>query len=339
MMPTMSAKRESLIIGSIFKKMAPRIGAKVLLEPTWGVAGRITFNDGTCRYFKFNAVDLNPIGSAKVASDKDYANYFMQELGYPVVEGKTFFRDDFAQTLHQKARGAAAAYSYAKRLGFPVIVKPNGGSQGTGVFLVHNKKQLVAAIKNVFKNDRIVLVQRYVSGRDYRIVVLDSKIISAYERIPLFVIGDGKHSVRELLERKQRSFEKTGRDTKLKYGDERIMHKLACQNMSTRSVPAPGVRIQLLDNANLSAGGESLDVTNVIHDEYKRIAIALTKDMGLRFCGVDIMTSGDIAKKPDTFYILEINDTPGLDHYAASGPKQRKIVENMYFEVLKSLAR
>ena len=329
--------KESYILGSLFKKLAPRIGAKILLEPVWKMSGQITYKNGKRRYFRYNAVDLNPIGSARIASDKDFANFFMSELGYPTVEGKTFFRPDFAEAIKIKGRGKAGAYAYAKKLGFPVIVKPNSGSQGSGVFLVHDKKSLDRALTFVFKQDRIALVQRLAKGRDYRVVVLDDKVISAYERIALSVIGDGTSTIQQLLEQKARYFERVGRDTRIRIDDARIARKLAREKLSLRSKPNRGERIQLLDNANLSTGGDSVDVTDTIHPLFKKSAIDLTKDMGLRFSGVDLMVEGDISKKPEHFKILEINDTPGLDHYATTGPAQRKIVENLYLQVLRHM--
>ncbi len=332
-------KREGLILGALFKKLAPRIGASVLLEPRWGIAGRITYANGRYRYFRYNSVDLNPLGSARIASDKDYANFFMHELGYPTVEGKTFFRPEFAASLDVHDRGRADAYVYAKKLGFPVIVKPNSGMQGSGVFLAHNKVDLNHALTVVFKQDRIALVQRFTTGHDYRVVVLGNEVISAYERIPLSVIGDGTSTIQQLLMVKAQYFIRVGRDTKIKINDTRITRKLARQKLTLRSKPAQGERIYLLNNANLSTGGDSIDVTEIIHPSFKKVAINLTRDMGLRFSGVDLTVDGDISKKPEHFKILEINDTPGLDHYATTGPAQRKIVEDLYLKVLKHMEK
>ena len=108
----------------------------------------------------------------------------MRTMGYPTVPGsKTFFSDAWGKAIGSPRRNIDAAYRYAKKLGFPVIVKPNSGSQGKGVALVHTRQELYAAVRAVFRHDRIVIVQRPVRGRDYRIVVLDDEAISAYERI------------------------------------------------------------------------------------------------------------------------------------------------------------
>ena len=328
-------KKTGPMIGRLLKRIAPRIGAHVVVESEWGVAGQITFKNGKRSYFRFNSIGINTLGASEISKDKDYAAFFMRKLGYQVVPGKTFFRDDFAKMLGSK-RKTAAACTYAKKLGFPVVAKPNDQSQGRDVFLVYSTKELRRAIRSIFRTGRIALIQSFIRGEDYRLVVLDNKVISAYKRIPLSVVGDGRSSISELLRKKQRAFIVEGRDTKLRI-DPRMRPKLKRQGLSLRSVLAKGERIELLDNANLSTGGDAVDVTGNVHASLKKIAVNVTKDMGLRLCGVDLLVVGSIDKKPKEYRILEINAAPGLDHYAQSGKTQEKIVEKLYLEVLKAM--
>lgn len=331
-------KKESLVLGRILQNVAPRIGATVLMEPEWEIVGQITFKSGQRSYFRYNTLDLNPMGGSEIARDKDFANFFMSAMGYPVVPGsKTFFSDQWAKAIGSPRRNIDAAYRHAEKLGFPVIVKPNSGSQGSGVSLVHNKREFYRAVRAVFKTDRVVLVQQPVRGKDYRIVVLDKKIISAYERIPLNVVGNGKSTIQQLLKAKQKLFVASSRDTQIKMDDPRIATKLTHQGLDFQSVPAKGQTVYLLDNANLSTGGDSVDVTAQIHSAFKKIAVQLTRDMGLRLCGVDLMIESDISQKPGTYHVLEINSAPGLDHYAKIGKAQEKVVEDLYLQVLKHM--
>ena len=318
------------------QKVAPRIGATVLLEPKWNVVGQITYQSGKRRYFRTSTLDINTMGASAIAKDKDYANFFMHSMGYSVVPGKTFFSNDWARTMRSN-RNIDAAYRYAKRLGMPVIVKPNSGTRGQGVALVNTKRQFYRAMRLIFKKDPVALVQRPVVGNDYRLVVLDDKVISAYQRLPLSVVGDGKSTISQLLKRKQREFDGDGRDTAIKLDDPRIREKLGRGGHSFDSVLAKGDRVYLLDNANLSSGGDSVDVTECVYPEFRRLAVQLTKDMGLRLCGVDLMIAGDISEKPNKYWVLEINSAPGLDHYAQSGPAQEQVVEDLYLDVLKSM--
>ena len=331
-------KKEFHTLTKILKHVAPNIGATILIEPEWGIAGQITFKSGKRTYFRYNTLDLNPVGASDIAVDKDYANFFIKSLGYPIIpQSKTYFRDDWGKAIRVDGRGIDDAYAYAASISFPVVVKPNSGSQGVGVALVYTKREFYQAVRKIFTNDRIALVQKPVAGRDYRLVVLDDEIISAYERIPLSVVGDGNSTVMKLLQVKQAQFEKEKRDTRIPCSDPRISAKLARQKLSFDSIISKGQCLFLLDNANLSTGGDSIDVTDTIHPEFAKLAIALTRDMGLRLCGVDLMVSGDICDAPGAYWVLEINAAPGLDHYARSGKKQEEIVEALYTKVLKAL--
>lgn len=324
------------LLGQILQKIAPRIGAIVVMEPEWHIVGQIIFKNGRKRYFRYSSLDLNPLGASEIAKDKDYSAFFMAKLGYPTVPGKTFFSASWARAIGSK-RDMAAAYRYAKKLGFPVIVKPNSGSQGVGVFQAYTKRELYQALRFVFVRDRIALVQKPVSGKDYRIVVLDERVISAYQRVPLSVVGDGRSTVRQLLKQKQAQFVATGRDTNIKMADPRIVKNLNRQNLMMRSVLKEKQVVFLLGNANLSSGGDAIEVTRKMHPDFQKIAVRLTKDMGLRLCGVDLMVAGDISQQPAQYWVLEINAAPGLDHYVKTGKEQERIVEKMYLEVLKAM--
>jgi D-alanine-D-alanine ligase-like ATP-grasp enzyme len=257
-------------------------------------------------------------------------------MGYSTIPGETFFSREHCRKIGSK-KDIDAAYRYAVKLGFPVMVKPNSGSQGVGVAKVYTRRDFYRAMRFIFARDRVALVQVPVLGKEYRIVVLDEKVISAYQRIPLNIVGDGRSTVRQLLAKKQKQFVSTERDTIIRAEDDRIAENLVRAGFTMRSVLPVGQQVYLLDNANLSTGGDAVDVTKAIHPDFKKIAVNLTKDMGLRICGVDIMVSGDIAERASKYWILEINAAPGLDHYVKTGTAQRKIVEDMYREVLKAL--
>lgn len=334
----MTKRSDGPLLAELFAEIAPRIGAEVFLEPEWGVAGRISFPSGRKRYFRFSSIDVNPLGSAEVAKDKDYANFFMASLGYSTIPGKTFYSPDWAEKI-QVQRSFDEAAEFCSTFGFPVMVKPNSGSQGRDVAVAGNRRELKSALKRVFLGDRVALVQRVMKGRDYRIVVLDEDVISAYERIPLRVTGDGVKSISTLIADRQARFIAEGRDTVMKVADPRIDQKLSRSEMSRASIPQPGEIVYLLDNANLSAGGDAIDVTTTIHPSVAALAVKLTRDMGLRLCGVDILVPGDLSEPLETYSIIEINAAPGLDHYAKVGAEQRAIVEAMYLKVLKSMDR
>lgn len=329
-------------VTTLFKKLAPRAGVRIVSEPRWGIVGQIISPDGKIRYYRNTCFDINTLGSTEIAKDKDYASYFMQKLGYPVIPGMAFFSDKWCQKVKSN-RNIDMAYRYALKLGFPVFVKPNSKSQGQAASKVHTKTEFYRALKRIFRVDNIALVQKVVTGHDYRIVVLDGEVISAYERIPLSVIGDGKSTIRQLLLRKQKFFARSGRDTVIKFDDPRVKEKLIRDGYSFDSVLQKAQQKFLLDNANLSTGGDSVDVTESMSQFYKETAISLTRDMGLRFCGVDIMTT-DLISSPvkstmSPWWVIEINAAPGIDNYGASGKAQQKIVEDLYLKVLIAMSK
>jgi len=329
---------KSSFVTPIIKKIAQEEGIKIIIEPQYGYVGQIILPDGRKRYFHQTDFDLNYLGAAEVAKDKAYAAYFMKLMGYPVPEGESFFTDYWCSIIGSD-RNAELAYRYARTLGFPVIVKPNSKSQGWGVCKVFNKKEFMKAVRSLGQREKVFLVQRLLQGNDYRIVVLDDEIISAYQRLPLAVVGNGLSTVADLLVKKQEDFKKIGRGTIIPIDDFRIDNQLKRLNMFRTSIPAEGQRVELLPNANLSTGGDAIDVSEEMHDEWRKFSIKVVRDMGLRFCGVDIMASGTLMDKCESFVVLEINAAPGLDNYASVGKLQRERVEAMYRKVFRAMIR
>ncbi len=325
-------------LGPILKKLAPKVGAKIIVEPKWGLVGQISFSNGVKRYFRYSSLDLNPLGASAISKDKDYANFFMSKMGYPIISGKAFCSPIWAKTIGQKQKDQEA-YQYAKEIGFPLIAKPNSGSQGNGVFLANNKIELKRALKYIFDRDNIALIQKFISGNDYRIVVLDNKIISAYQRIPFCIIGNSKDTIDKLIKNKLKNLASLNRPVNVKVDDLRVIQNLKRQKLNLKSVLKKDKKIYLLNNANLSSGGEAIEVTKKIHPDFKKLAIKLTKDMGLRLCGVDLIVQGEISLPAKKYQVIEINAAPGLDHYIKLGRAQEKIVERMYLEVLKAMKR
>ena len=93
----MKKKMVTPLLGQVLRKIAPQIGATVVMEPEWNIVGQIVFKSGRRRYFRYSSLDLNPLGASEIAKDKDYANLFMKRLGYPIVPGsKTFFSNHWA---------------------------------------------------------------------------------------------------------------------------------------------------------------------------------------------------------------------------------------------------
>lgn len=325
-------------VSPLLEKIARQMGIVIHIEPHYRYVGQITRPDGRKRYFRSTNFDLNTLGASEIARDKSYAYYFMELMGYPVPVGETFFTNRWCAVIRSR-RNPEMAYRYARRLGFPVIVKPNGKSQGWGVCKAYNKKEFMQAARALSERENVFLVQKVATGRDYRIVVLDDEIISAYQRLPLSISGNGRSTVQQLLRLKQQQFQLADRDTMLQLDDFRIANQLKRAGFSLHSVIQKGRHLELLPNANLSTGGDALDVTETMHPAWRKLAIRLSRDMNLRYCGVDVMTEGTLKEPPKSYVVLEVNAAPGLDHYASSGASQRRIVEKMYRKILEAMMR
>lgn len=327
------------IVVKILKKIAPKIGAKLIIEPEYGFVGQIIFKNGRKTFFRNTNFNINNLGTVEIARDKGYAKFFLKKFGYKTIKGQTFYKKELNDSLNKNKRGIEQGLSYAKKLGFPVIVKPNNLSQGSLVGKIYNAHDYYALARKIFTKTPVLLIEEYCPGNDYRIVVLDNQVISAYQRIPLNIIGDGKSTIKKLLEKKQKYFARTGRDTIIKLDDFRLIMNLKQRRLSFNSIIPENKIIYLLDNANLSTGGDAIDVTKKIHHDFTKLAINITKDMGLRLCGVDLITKDIITQKLSDYVIIEINGAPGLDNYAAMGKEQNKIVENLYLKILKALEK
>ncbi len=322
----------------ILARVAPSIGAEVVAEPEYGFAGMIRFADGATSFFWENKFNLNPIGSVKIAQDKGYAAHFLKALGFSVPAQQTFFRERFRAAIGS-TRGIDEARRFAASLGWPVYLKPCRRSQGDLVADVYDDAELVEHAGEIFEVERAMIVQAACRGRDYRFVVLDDEVISAYRRVHMEVTGDGLSTVRELLSARQRRFVASGRDTVIPVDDARIARALRREGMTFESVPGGGRAVTLMGVANLSLGGDCDDVTAVAHPSVCELAVRITRAMGLRFCGVDVVMR-DARDPVGEYQVLEINSAPGLDNYLHADPvTQREYVDGLYRKVLLAAGR
>lgn len=333
----MQRKRRTLVTATL-ERVATQMGVTIHIEPEWGYVGQITLPDGRKRYFRNTNLDINSLGASEIARDKDFAQHFLGRMGYPTIPGKAFFSRRWNKVL-KTDNGPDRAYEYAQSIGFPVVVKPNSKSQGADVARVSTHQEFFAAVRRIEQHDRVFLVQELVTGNDYRIVVLDDEVISAYQRLPLSVTGNGTSTVRELLEEKQRYFNRVGRDTQIESDDPRITIELKRRRLTRESVIPRDTQIRLLTNANLSTGGDAVEATDTMHPAWRELACRIARDMNLRYVGVDVMVNGTLAEPPSDYVIIEVNAAPGLDHYVTIGAAQQDIVERLYRNVLEVLLK
>ncbi|MBL8527873.1 MAG: cyanophycin synthetase [Burkholderiales bacterium] len=255
-----------------------------------------------------------------VAQDKELTKKLLAAAGVPVPLGRPVV-------------DAEDAWRAACEIGGPVVVKPRDGNQGKGVAVAIEGRDAVMAAYEVaaeFRDD--VIVERHLSGNDFRLLVVGRSLVAAARRDPPQVIGDGVHSVGALVDQVNRD-PRRGEGhatslTKISF-DDIALARLATQGYTADSVPPRGQRIILRNNANLSTGGTATDVTDEVHPEVAARAVAAAQMVGLDICGVDVVC--DNVRRPleqQGGGIVEVNAAPGLRmHLTPSFGKGRAVGE------------
>jgi len=298
------------------------VGAKLDVIPNADGSGRIIFRSGRVRYFHRLHWDLNTLGAAAMALDKDATTRVLKRLGYTVPTGRAFW---YSGRLRE-ARDIGGAYTYARRLGLPVILKPNDSSSDRHVSVAYTRAQFYAAAREIFAASRKLLVQRIARGSDCSIVVLDGEVLMASEKTRPLVVGDGRSSIRKLITTSQRRSRAAGNEGSLRPDDPRISKHLAHGRRSLETVPSGGQRVELLPCGNLGVGGDVREVTDVLHPDLRQLAIRVVGDMGLRLASVDLVLGRPSDTPPKRCAVLEVNSAPGLDtHEREPGWSGRRV--------------
>jgi D-alanine-D-alanine ligase-like ATP-grasp enzyme len=301
------------------------VGAKLEVIPHADNSGRITLPSGRVRYFHRLHWDLNTLGAAAIALDKDATARVLKQLGYTVPTGRSFW---YVGRMRE-ARDIGAAYAYAKQLGLPVLLKPNDSSGDQHVCVAYTRAQFYAAAREVFAFSKKLLVQRIARGSDCSIVVLDGEVLMASEKTPPYVIGDGRSSIRRLMASSQRRSRAAGHPTLLRVDDVRIGRHLAHHRQTLETVPPVSQRVELLPRGNLGAGGDVRLVTDVLHPKLRALAVRVVADMGLRLASVDLVLSEPSDALPKKCTVLEVNSAPGLDTLEREPGWSRRRVERV----------
>jgi cyanophycin synthetase len=233
-----------------------------------------------------------------------------------------------------------AAVFMAEQIGYPVVVKPLDGNQGKYVTgNICDETLLRKAYRIASSYSRWVIVERYIQGKDYRVLVVGDKVSAVAERKPPFITGDGTHSISELIDEENRNPNRgNGHEKPLTkiYLDSVAKEYLSRYGYKMHTIPKIGEVIYLRANGNLSTGGSSRDCTMEIHEANKSLAIKAAKVIGLEVAGIDIVMD-DISNllTPLNGAFIEVNAAPGLRMhlYPMEGPSRNvaaDIIDHMY---------
>ena len=191
-----------------------------------------------------------------------------------------------------------------------LVVKPRNTNYGTGITVFSKnatKSQILNAVKYAFNFDDNVLIEEYIKGMEYRFLVIDGKCLSVCHRRVASVVGNGKSTIKQLIEEKNKEPWHYLTATPVKM-DEPVVEFLKLQGYDYDTVLPENKRVFLRTNSNCSTGGESIDMTETMPEYFKQVAEKAAKSFNAKICGVDIIIE-DLKK--ENYSIIEINDNPG----------------------------
>ena len=245
----------------------------------------------------------------EIACDKEDTKYLLEQAEVLVPRGDIIGRESSLE--------AACRY-----VGFPLVVKPVGGNHGRGITVnIKNYEDALVAFQAAKNVSSKVIIEKYITGEDYRLLVINNVLVAAAKRTPANVVGDGKSTIKELVE-------EVNKDPRRGYGHENVLTKItindltktiiAAKGYTEDSVPKEGEIVILKDTANLSTGGTAEDVTDIVHPSNVSMAERISKIIDLDICGIDIMTT-DISKPLEETggAVLEVNAGPGFRMHLA----------------------
>jgi cyanophycin synthetase len=240
----------------------------------------------------------------EIAQDKDDTKRVLEAIGLPVPHGNV-------------AESADEAVELAQEIGFPVILKPLDLSHGRGISpRLTNEQAVREAWERTSQYTSECIVEQFAEGRDHRVLVIGGRVVAVAERVPAHVIGDGTHTIRELIEL-------ANQDPRRGVGHTKVLTRLACDDETAEflaghgqtpdTVPNAGERVFLRATANLSTGGTSIDRTDEIHPSNVTACEMAAGVVGLDIAGIDVITPDiSVPFRENGAAIIEVNAAPGV---------------------------
>ncbi len=241
----------------------------------------------------------------ELACDKEDTKYILEQAEVLVPKGDIITRES---SLEEACR----------YVGFPLVVKPIDGNHGRGITVnIKNYDDALVAFRAAKTVSHKIIIEKYITGEDYRLLVINNVLVAATKRTPAHVIGDGQSTIKELVEEENK-------DPRRGYGHENVLINdltrtvLAAKGYTEDSIPPKGEMVILKDTANLSTGGTAEDVTDIVHPSNVSMAERISKIIDLDICGIDVMTTDISQPLEDTAgAVLEVNAGPGFRMHLA----------------------
>jgi len=245
----------------------------------------------------------------ELACDKEDTKYLLEQAEVEVPKGDIISRES---SLEEACR----------YIGYPLVIKPIDGNHGRGITVdIQNYEDALVAFHAAKEVSRRVIVEKYITGADYRLLVINNVLVAGAKRTPAHVIGDGKSTVEELVAI-------VNSDSRRGYGHENVLTQITINDLTKTiikdagytvdSVIPEGEHLILKDTANLSTGGTAEDITDIIHPANVSMAERISKIIDLDICGIDIMTNDISQPLSETGgAVLEVNAGPGFRMHLA----------------------
>ncbi len=266
--------------------------------------------------------------AVEISCDKEDTRNLLNDLGLPVPQ----------QHMVYGPREAARA---ARKIGYPVVVKPLNANHGRGVSINLTEDEQVKTAFDVASEhgtSRAVLVESYISGFDHRMLVVGNELVAVAKRVPGHVVGDGKQTIEQLIE-------EVNSDPRRGVGHEKVLTKLELDHQAQRLMESAGHTAEtvlpkgeifyLRDTANLSTGGTAIDLTDSVHPDNRDMAVRAIRAVGLDVGGVDFLTD-DISKSYNSIGggIVEVNAAPGFRMHVAPSEGEPRDVAGKVLDML-----
>lgn len=277
-----------------------RLGTNSLVQLGYGINQMRFQATITCKTSSI-AVDI--------ACNKELTKKMLDMASIPVASGSICVdEDDLAETI--------------KKIGYPIVLKPLDGNHGKGASInITNWEDAVSGLAFAKEYSKRIIVEKFITGFDFRILVIDNKLVAAAKRVPAHVIGNGTDTIQQLIET-------TNLDPRRGYGHENVLTQIDVDRdtedlleklgYTLETIPRIGEIVFLKSTANLSTGGTSVDVTDMMHPENIFLAERISRVIGLDVCGVDIMAENLTQPlKENGGVILEVNAAPGFRMHLA----------------------
>ncbi len=259
--------------------------------------------------FRATMTDRTSSIAVDLASNKDETKRMLKEAAIPVAAGMTIIHEEEIKEVIEKVK-------------FPLVFKPLDGNHGKGASInVKTEEEAIAAFHHAKKYSRKIIVEKFITGYDFRVLVINHRFIAAALREPAHVIGDGKSTIQQLID-------KENKDPRRGYGHENVLteisidkethDQLAKQNYTLETVLKKDEQCYLKGTANLSTGGTSTDVTDIMHPTNIFICERISRVIGLDICGIDIMAQ-NLSEPLEVSggVVLEVNAAPGFRMHLA----------------------